>query len=198
MNIVSEIIKIDAIKLSPDKPFTWTSGIISPIYCDNRKTLSYPKLRKSIANKFVNIIKEKYKDVEVIVGVASAGVPHASIIAHMLNKPLIYIRSDSKGHGLKNKIEGHIKKGSKVVIIEDLISTGKSVVNAINELKECNILGIISIVNYELQISKDNLKDYNVDSIITFNEIINAYNLDDKTKKKINEFIKDPYNYLDK
>ncbi|MEG0284220.1 MAG: orotate phosphoribosyltransferase, partial [Erysipelotrichales bacterium] len=124
--IAKALLKNEAVFLKVNEPFTWASGIKSPIYCDNRITLSIPSTRTLIEESFARIIKEEYSECDVVVGTATAGIGHAAIIAHILDKPMAYVRTSSKGHGRKNNIEGKIEKGSKVVVIEDLISTGSS------------------------------------------------------------------------
>lgn len=128
------LMQIKAIKLEPTNPFTWASGWKSPIYCDNRKTLSYPEIRDYIKNEFVSIIKEKYPEVEVIAGVATGAIAQGALVANELNLPFVYIRSSQKQHGLENKIEGVVNSGEKVVVVEDLISTGGSSLNAVDAL----------------------------------------------------------------
>lgn len=124
--IAGKLLEIDAVALRPDDPFTWTSGIKSPIYCDNRLTLSFPEVRKLVARAFADVIREQYPDAEVIAGTATAGIPHAAWVAEELNLPMIYVRSKPKGHGKGNQIEGLLKDGQKTIVIEDLISTGEA------------------------------------------------------------------------
>jgi len=153
--IANDLIEIGALSLSPSKPFTWASGIKSPIYCDNRMTLYYPELRKKIALGLVEIIKEKYSDAEVIAGTATAGIPHATLVADIMNLPMVYVRSKPKDHGKGNQIEGKIEKGKKAVLIEDLISTGGSSVSCAKALEEegIEVLGIAAIFTYELDLA---------------------------------------------
>lgn len=150
--VAETLLEIEAVSLNPNNPFVWTSGIKSPIYCDNRLILGYPQIRKEIANGLCRLITEHFPDVEIIAGTATAGIPHAAWVSELLHLPMCYVRSSSKGHGMKNQIEGPITNGKKVVVIEDLISTGKSSVLAANVLKEagCQVLGIVSIFTYEL------------------------------------------------
>lgn len=152
--IIKLLLEIKAVELRVDKEkwFTWASGIKSPIYCDNRLTMSYPKVRKIIAESFVKKIKELYPEVECIAGTATAGIPHAAWVSDILNLPMLYIRSSNKDHGKTNKIEGKVEKGKKVVVIEDLISTGKSSVAAAQALVEegMEVLGVIAIFSYNL------------------------------------------------
>jgi len=147
---VNYLTQINAIKLNTKKPFTWTSGIKSPIYCDNRLILSFPDVRKFVADKMTDIVENKYgKDIS-IAGVATGAIAIGAMIAERLNLPYAYVRPEPKEHGLKNQIEGNIKKGSNIVVIEDLISTGKSSLNAINALKSegYNVMGMLSIFSY--------------------------------------------------
>jgi len=163
MNIVAEkvasqLLEIKAIKLEPVNSFTWASGWKSPIYCDNRKTLSFPKVRESIKKEFVDLIKEKYPDVEVIAGVATGAIAHGVLVAEAMNLPFIYVRSSAKSHGMENLIEGYYKKGQKVVVVEDLISTGGSSLKAVQGLRDagCEVLGMVAIFTYGFSLSKDN------------------------------------------
>lgn len=151
--IAEFLLAINAVKLSPEKPFTWTSGWKSPIYCDNRKTLSYPQVRTEIAVAFVETIREKYPEVEAIAGVATGAIAIAALVADCLELPMVYIRPSEKEHGLKNKIEGEIfPDQNKFVIIEDLISTGGSSLKAVQALKDanCEVLGMTAIFSYQL------------------------------------------------
>lgn len=150
--VAETLLEIGAVSLNPNNPFVWTSGIKSPIYCDNRLILGYPEIRKEIAKGLCSLITEHFPDVEIIAGTATAGIPHAAWVSELLHVPMCYVRSSTKGHGKKNQIEGPIKSGKKVVVIEDLISTGKSSILAANVLKEagCQVLGIVSIFTYEL------------------------------------------------
>ncbi|MBA2796613.1 orotate phosphoribosyltransferase [Streptococcus porcinus] len=156
--IATELLEIRAVSLKPEQPFTWASGIKSPIYTDNRITLSYPKTRTLIEDGFVEIIKRHYPEVDIIAGTATAGIPHGAIVADKMNLPFAYIRSKPKVHGAGNQIEGYIEKGQKMVIIEDLISTGGSVLDAaaaaIREGVE--VLGVVAIFTYELPKAKAN------------------------------------------
>lgn len=134
--IAAYLLEIEAVALRPKQPFTWTSGIKSPIYCDNRLTMSYPEIREYIAESFAAVIREQYPDTEVIAGTATAGIPHAAWVAQKMNLPMAYIRDKAKGHGKENQIEGSIKPGQKVIVIEDLISTGGSSIKAFQAVKE--------------------------------------------------------------
>ena len=156
--IAKDLLEIEAVFLSPSEPFTWASGIKSPIYCDNRITMSYPKVRKEIAQGLADKIKEAYPDVEVIAGTATAGIPHAAWVAEILDLPMVYIRSKAKDHGKGNQIEGRIFEGQKMVVIEDLISTGGSVLEAAEAAKRegANVLGVAANFTYELPKGKAN------------------------------------------
>lgn len=150
--IAQKLLEIKAVSLQPTEPFTWASGIKSPIYCDNRLTMGFPEVRRLIAEGLAAKIKEAYPDVEVIAGTATAGIPHAAWVSELLNLPMIYIRGKAKGHGKGNQIEGILHDGQKVVIIEDLISTGGSVLEAVSATKEsgANVLGVMAIFTYGL------------------------------------------------
>ena len=144
--IANYLLQIKAIKLETEKPFQWSSGIYSPIYCDNRIVLSFPKIRKLVCDCFVEIIKKKYTDTELVAGVATGGIGIGMLIAEKLDLPFVYVRPQAKKHGRKNQIEGLIKKNIKAIVIEDLISTGKSSLNAVDALKKekVNVIGLIS------------------------------------------------------
>lgn len=151
--IAAQLLEIKAVFLQPNDPFTWSSGIQSPIYCDNRLTLSYPAVRKEIARGLQQLIEEQYGEAELIAGTATAGIPHAAWVSDLMNLPMCYVRSKSKGHGKGNQIEGKTSPRQKVVVVEDLISTGGSVITAVEALREagCEVLGVVSIFTYELQ-----------------------------------------------
>ncbi len=148
--VAEYLLEIKAVILNPQEPFTWTSGIKSPIYCDNRKTLSYPKVRTYIKTAFSDIINEEFKGADVIAGVATAGIPHGALVADVLNLPFVYVRDKAKGHGLENQIEGKLEKGQKIVVIEDLISTGGSSLKAVDALTQAGgtVLGLGAIFTY--------------------------------------------------
>ncbi len=157
-NIAKDLLAIEAVFLSPNEPFTWASGLKSPIYCDNRITMSYSKVRKAIAQGLAEKIKQAFPDVEVIAGTATAGIPHAAWVAEILDLPMVYIRSKAKDHGKGNQIEGRIFEGQKMVVIEDLISTGQSVLEATEAAKRegANVLGVAAIFTYELPAGEEN------------------------------------------
>lgn len=159
--IAQSLLQIKAIKLQPASPFTWASGWKSPIYCDNRKTLSYPEIRDEIRDGFIKIIKEKYGTPDVIAGVATGAIAIGVLVAEAMNVPFIYVRPKPKEHGLGNMIEGEIPAGKKVVVIEDLISTGKSSLKAVETLRNADVevLGMVAIFNYGFKISEQNFKE---------------------------------------
>src|SRR5687768_13260400 len=148
--VAEYLLEIKAVVLNSKEPFTWASGLKSPIYCDNRKTLSYPKVRTYIKTAFADIISEEFKSCELIAGVATAGIPHGALVADVLNKPFVYVRDKPKAHGLGNQIEGNLDKGQKVVVIEDLISTGGSSLKAVEALRVAgaDVLGLGAIFTY--------------------------------------------------
>ncbi len=155
--IAEYLLQIKAIKLQPSNPFTWASGWKSPIYCDNRKTLSFPEVRSYIRDSFAQLINELYPDVELIAGVATGAISHGALVADKMELPFIYVRSEAKEHGLGNQIEGFYQKGQKVVVVEDLISTGGSSLNAVKALREagCEVLGMVGIFTYEFKKAAD-------------------------------------------
>ena len=148
--IAKDLLSIQAVFFRPDEPFTWASGIKSPVYCDNRLTLTAPQVRNDVENALADVIRREYPEAQVLMGTSTAGIAHAAIVGHLLNMPMGYVRSGSKDHGRKNQIEGRLEKGQKVVVIEDLISTGGSVVEVVNVLREAGaeVLGIASICTY--------------------------------------------------
>ncbi len=156
-----QLLQINAIKLQPQDPFTWASGWKSPIYCDNRICLSYPEVRNSITQKFATLIKQEYSDVEVIAGVATGAIGIGMLVANALDLPFIYIRPEAKKHGRQNQIEGIVPEGKKVVVIEDLISTGKSSLLAVDALKKANadLLGMVAIFSYGFKTADDNFNN---------------------------------------
>lgn len=158
--VASYLLDIKAIKLEPNQPFTWASGWKSPIYCDNRKTLSYPEVRSYIKEQFVALIREKYPQVEVIAGVATGAIAQGVLVAQELGLPFIYVRSSAKSHGLENLIEGEYRAGQKVVVIEDLVSTGGSSLQAVEALRNagCDVLGMMAIFTYGFQKAVDNFQ----------------------------------------
>ena len=170
------LMDIKAVFLRPNEPFTWASGIKSPIYCDNRLTLSYPKVRDVIEQGLADIVKAKYPQVEVIAGTSTAGIAHGALVANILDMPMAYVRASAKDHGRNNQIEGRIEKGAKVVVIEDLISTGGSAIDVVNVLREhgAEVLGIVSIFTYGLQKGIDRMAAANVEntSLSNYNALV--------------------------
>ena len=169
--LAKELLAIQAVALRPNDYFTWTSGIKSPIYCDNRITMSYPSIRREIAAGMVEVIKEKYPAVEVIAGTATAGIPHAAWVSELLDLPMIYVRDSAKKHGKTNQIEGRVLEGQKVVIIEDLISTGLSSLKVANALREAGaeVLGVVAIFSYELKKAQAAFEEAGVEYITLTN-----------------------------
>ncbi|MFD2968423.1 orotate phosphoribosyltransferase [Sphingobacterium bambusae] len=159
--IAESLLQIKAIKLQPKNPFTWASGWKSPIYCDNRITLSHPAIRTYIRQKLSQLIQEEFGTVEMISGVATAGIPQGVLVAQDLGLPFTYVRSSAKGHGRQNLIEGEVVSGQRVVVIEDLISTGKSSLQAVEALREagCNVVGLVSIFTYGLDVAVNNFAE---------------------------------------
>ena len=162
--IAHDLLSIGAVFLSPDKPFTWASGIKSPIYCDNRLTLTAPEVRTHVETGLVDLICKHYPEVEVLMGTSTAGIAHAAIVGHMMGLPMGYVRSGNKDHGRQNRIEGKLLPGQKVVVVEDLISTGGSCIEVVEALREAGaeVLGIVSIFTYGLQKGIDRLAAANV------------------------------------
>lgn len=165
--IAKDLLSIGAVFLRPEEPFTWASGIKSPIYCDNRLTLTSPAVRTDVENALAEIVKNYYPDAQVLMGTSTAGIAHAAITAHILNMPMGYVRSGAKDHGRGNQIEGKLEKGQKVVVIEDLISTGGSVIEVVEALRAAGavVLGIASIFTYGMQKGLDRLAAANVKNI---------------------------------
>ena len=197
---VNYLTQINAIKLNTKKPFTWTSGIKSPIYCDNRLILSFPDVRKFVADKMTEIVENKYGKDLCIAGVATGAIAIGAMIAERLNLPYAYVRPEPKEHGLKNQIEGNIKNGSNVVVIEDLISTGKSSLNAINALKSegYNVMGMLSIFSYNFQFANKKFEDENIsiNSLSDYNSLVNLIQsegtLDSNEISRLKKWREDP------
>lgn len=177
-NIAQSLLEIKAVTLSPDDPYTWSSGIKSPIYCDNRVTLAYPEIRENIYQGLIQLIKVHAQDAEIISGTATAGIPHAAFVADQLKLPMSYVRSKSKGHGKGNQIEGALSKGKKVVVIEDLISTGGSSINAVEALIEdgAEVLGVFAIFTYGINKAKEAFKAIDVPfyTLSNYDELISV------------------------
>lgn len=166
--IAEYLLQIKAVKLQPDQPFTWASGWKSPIYCDNRKTLSYPQIRTFIRQQFVNVINEQFGKPDVIAGVATGGIAQGALVAQDMGLPFVYVRSEAKKHGLTNMVEGEVEAGQSVVVIEDLISTAGSSMKAIEALREkgCNVKGMLAIFTYGFDEAAENLKKANCSTTV--------------------------------
>ena len=165
--IAKDLLSIKAVFFRPDEPFTWASGIKSPVYCDNRLTLTSPKVRNDVENGLVQLIREHYPDVQVLMGTSTAGIAHAAICGHIMGLPMGYVRSGAKDHGRQNQIEGRLEAGQKVVVVEDLISTGGSVLEVVDVLREAGaeVLGIVSIFTYGMKKGIDRLAAANVKNV---------------------------------
>ena len=165
--IAKDLLSIKAVFFRPDEPFTWASGIKSPVYCDNRLTLTAPAVRCDVENALAETIKREYPEAEVLMGTSTAGIAHAAITAHILGMPMGYVRSGAKDHGRQNQIEGKLEKGQKVVVVEDLISTGGSVIEVVNVLREAGaeVLGIVSIFTYGMKKGLVRLEEANVKNV---------------------------------
>lgn len=202
-NIAKSLLEIEAVSLSPNEPFTWASGIKSPIYCDNRITISVPSVRTQITDGLIALIKDKYPDVEVIAGTATAGIPHAAFVAQKMDLPMIYIRSKAKEHGKAKKIEGRITPGQKIVLIEDLISTGGSVISAAKaaENEGAVVLGCVAIFTYELKKGFENFKEsgYEIATLSNYSTLLKvAQDLDAITAEErviLTKFSNDPHHW---
>lgn len=200
MNVAQALLKIKAVFLSPSKPFTWASGIKSPIYCDNRLTLSYPEVRKVIENAIAKTVEEKFPQAEVLMGTSTAGIAHAAIAAWILDLPMGYVRGNNKDHGRGNRIEGKLEKGDKVVVIEDLISTGGSCIEVVDALREegADVLGVVSIFTYGMEKGKKRLEEAGVVnySLCDFNtlcaEAVKEKYITEAEEKKLKKFISNP------
>ncbi len=203
--VAISMLQIKAIKLNNNEPFTWASGLRSPIYCDNRKALSYPEIRTYIRQQLAKAIFEHFGDVNAIAGVATAGIPQGILVAQELGLPFIYVRSTKKEHGLTNQIEGVINEGQSVVVIEDLVSTGKSSLNAVHALRDAklNVKGMAAIFTYGLHVAEKNFKEANCKlvALSDYNALIkgavdNEY-ISGSDKKSLLEWRKDPQAWSD-
>lgn len=165
--IAKDLLSIKAVFFRPEEPFTWASGIKSPVYCDNRLTLTSPDVRLDVEKALAETVRENYPDAEVLMGTSTAGIAHAAITAHILNMPMGYVRSGAKDHGRKNQIEGRLEKGQKVVVVEDLISTGGSVLEVVDVLREAGaeVLGVVSIFTYGMKKGLESLAAANVKNV---------------------------------
>ena len=175
-NVEKQLLKIKAVFLRPNEPFTWASGIKSPIYCDNRLILSYPMVRQMVELEIAKKIKKEFPNVEILMGTATAGIAHAALAANNLDLPMGYVRSSAKSHGRENKIEGYYKEGQKVVVVEDLISTGGSSIECVNALRDAklDVLGVVSIFTYNLEEGFKNFENANCKyvSIANYDDLI--------------------------
>ncbi|WP_153124157.1 orotate phosphoribosyltransferase [Peribacillus tepidiphilus] len=200
--IAEQLLEIKAVFLQPNNPFTWSSGIQSPIYCDNRLTLSYPQVRRDIAKGLKQLIEEYFPGAELIAGTATAGIPHAAWVSDLMELPMCYVRSKAKGHGKGKQIEGKTVPGQKVVVVEDLISTGGSAITAVKALREegCDVLGVVSIFTYELEKGKqmlesERIKNYSLSNYSTLIEVAKEKGyIEEKDIKKLTKWRQDPLN----
>lgn len=167
MTIAKDLLSIQAVFFRPEEPFTWASGIKSPVYCDNRLTLTAPEVRNDVENALAETIRREYPDCEVLMGTSTAGIAHAAIVGHIMGLPMGYVRSGSKDHGRQNQIEGRLEAGQKVVVVEDLISTGGSVIEVVNVLREAGaqVLGVVSIFTYGMQRGLERLAQAGVKNV---------------------------------
>lgn len=205
--IAKHLLDIEAVRISMDPPFTWTSGIKSPIYCDNRMMISFPEKRNDIVKGFVELIKERGHEPDVVAGTATAGIPWAAFVAHEMNIPMAYIRPEPKGHGAGKQIEGVIKPGQKVVIIEDLISTGGSSVKSANAVKnegQAEVLDVLAIVTYGMEKAKKNFEEagFNHSTLTDFAHLIEQASsmgaITEEQKSMVLEFAADPATWGEK
>lgn len=198
--IAEKLLDIKAVALNPNDPFTWSSGLRAPIYCDNRLTLSYPEVRKEIAAGLQTIILDKFPEAELIAGTATAGIPHAAWVSDIMELPMCYVRSKAKGHGKGKQIEGQANKGQKVVVVEDLISTGGSAITAVKALREagCEVLGVAAIFTYQLEkgkqmLAEEKIEAYTLTDIEAMTEAaVEKGFIKEEDMKKLVEWRKDP------
>jgi len=197
--IAQALLDVEAIKLRPNAPFTWASGWKSPIYCDNRVSLSFPSTRTKIKDGLVALINAHFGNVEAIAGVATAGIPQGALVAEAMGLPFLYVRSSSKGHGLANQIEGKVVKGQKVVVIEDLISTGGSSLAAVDALRAegIDVLGMAAIFTYAFSVAEDNFKERNVALVVLsdYPTLVSIGSFDTDTHELLSNWRKDPGNW---
>jgi len=199
-NCASHLLNIKAVKLSPSQPFTWASGLKSPIYCDNRKTLSYPAVRAVIRDGLAELVKKYYPDAEVIAGVATGAIAQGVLVAECLNLPFVYVRSEEKKHGLTNIVEGVVEAGQKVVVIEDLVSTGQSSLKAVQALRDmgCEVLGMVAIFTYNFPIAHERFEEAKVSlhTLTDYNILVEEAVKEDYVKsaemETLNQWRKDP------
>lgn len=204
--LAKRLLKMKAVKLQPANPFTWSSGLKSPIYCDNRKTLSYPSTRNFIKVELARTILENYEEADAIAGVATGAIAQGAMVAEELNLPFVYIRATPKDHGLENLIEGDLKPGAKVVVIEDLISTGGSSLKAVEAIRNagCHVVGMVAIFTYGLQVAEDKFKEAkvklttlcNYDAVL--DEALKTEYIDESEIKTLQEWRKDPASWSGK
>lgn len=203
LKIAEFLLQIKAVKLSPKKPFTWASGWKSPIYCDNRKTLSYPTVRTYIRQQFVQVIDHEFGRPDMIAGVATGGIAHGALVAHDMGLPFIYVRSAAKEHGMKNQVEGDLTTGRSVVVVEDLVSTGKSSLNAVHSLRDagCEVKGMVSIFTYGFDealkaFEQEKVKLHALTSYsILLDQAMHDKYITEKDLLSLNEWRKDPANW---
>lgn len=202
--VASQLLEVEAVKLQPNQPFTWASGWKSPIYCDNRKTLSYPKVRSTIKLELARIIMEKYPDVEVIAGVATGAIAQGALVADALGLPFVYVRSAKKDHGMENLVEGYLEEGKKVVVVEDLISTGGSSLKAVAALrneKKANVLGMVAIFTYGFPVAQEQFAAASVEltTLSNYNALLElaaeTNYVDASVIPTLQEWRKDPSNW---
>lgn len=198
-----KLLKVKAIKLQPANPFTWASGWKSPFYCDNRKTLSYPDLRSFVKIEIARLIGEQFADVDAIAGVATGAIPQGALVADLLNLPFVYVRSKPKDHGLENLIEGELKPGMKVVVVEDLISTGGSSLKAVEAIRKngCEVVGMVASYTYGFPVAEQAFKDANVKLVTLTNydavvaEALSIGYISQEDVPLLNEWRRDPANW---
>ncbi len=206
LTLALHLLQIKAVKLSPNAPFTWASGLKSPIYCDNRVTLSYPVVRTFIRQEFVNLLMRHYSKPDVIVGVATGGIAHGALVAQELGLPFAYVRSEKKSHGMQNQIEGVVNPGQSVVVIEDLVSTGKSSLAAIDALREvgAEVKGMLAIFTYQMKVAAENFEAKqcplftlcNYETLI--HKAIEENYVTEQDRASLKEWRKDPQAWSDK
>lgn len=200
IEVAKRLLSIDTIKIQPETPFTWASGWKAPIYCDNRKVLSYPETRSFVCERFAELVKKQYPQVEAIAGVATGAIAHGVLVAEVLGLPFIYVRSKPKGHGLENLIEGDIKPGTKVVVIEDLVSTGVSSLNAVEAIRSygCDVEGMLAIFTYNFPIATKNFEDAKVEltTLSNYNQLLKVAldegNINETQLESLNNWRKSP------
>ena len=206
LNLAMYLLQIKAVKLSPKQPFTWASGLHSPIYCDNRVTLSYPMVRTFIRQQFVEKIMQHFGKPDVIAGVATGGIAQGALVAQEMGLPFVYVRSEKKSHGMQNQIEGVIESGQSVIVIEDLVSTGKSSLLAVDALREAgaNVKGMVAIFTYQLKSAADNFKEKECSLITLTNyetliyKAIEEKYISEEDQLSLLEWRKDPQAWSDK